>query len=193
MNTTTIIGESGTVLLEGVRAGGRSNTGVVIDEDVSRKSKVTENPVETGSNVNDHILFENNGFSITAMVVDGNMRDILKRMHENGELVKYRGIESFDDLVITDLKMKYTPNNQSGFALSMTFKKLLLVSAQKVKIKGSITSMAQSDASTKKSPTTKKATGKPSNKGTQTAQSAPVSVKSYNSAISSKVASKLGR
>lgn len=186
---TTITGDSGTVLLEGVRYGGRSNTGVVKTEDVTYKNKVTSNPVETGSSVNDHVFIENNGFSITATVIDGTLRDILMNMRDNRDLLKYRGIESFDDIVITSLKMTPSAQNETGFELAMSFQKIEFVTAQKVKINKS---MAKADEAVKKaSPAAKSQTKPTSNKGTQTAEKSSVSAQDYVSTIDKKMKAKL--
>ena len=190
-DVTTIIGDSGTVLLEGVRYGGRTNTGVVKTEDATFKNKVTSNPVETGSDINDHIFDETDTFSIAATVIDGTCRDLLLSMRNNHDLLQYRGVHSFDDLVITSLKMSPQPSNETGFELSMSFQKINFVTAQKVKIRAS---MAKADSVTPKSKKTNQGGGKSKkNKGTQNTQTASVAVKEYNSVVSDKVNKKLGK
>lgn len=186
---TTITGDSGVVLLEGVRFGGRSNTGVVKSEDVTYKNKVTSNPVETGSSVNDHVLLENNSFSITATVIDGSMRDTLLDMRNNRDLLQYRGIESFDDLVITSLKMTPSYKNETGFELSMSFQKIEFVTAQKVKINAS---MAKADEQTKKTTSAATGTKTTANKGTQTTQSTSITTQSYLDTVNQKIEAKTG-
>lgn len=188
-DVTTITGDSGTVLLEGVRYGSRSNTGVVTGEDVTYKNKVTSNPVETGSNVNDHVLIENNSFSITAIVIDGSMRDVLLAMRDNRDLLKYRGIVAFDDIVFTSLKMTPNSQNETGFSLSANFQKIEFVSAQKVAL---LSSMSKSDAETNKSDSAKRGASSSKNKGMQSTLPTNASTSSYLSMVEKKVNEKGG-
>lgn len=61
----TITGEKcGTVRLDAEK------TGVVVTESVQRSSKVTSNPVEKGSDINDHVINDPVVFSITAELPD---------------------------------------------------------------------------------------------------------------------------
>ncbi len=45
-------------------------TGVVVTESVQRSSKVTSNPVEKGSDINDHVINDPVVFSITGVFLD---------------------------------------------------------------------------------------------------------------------------
>ena len=61
----TITGEKcGTVRLDAEK------TGVVVTESVQRSSKVTSNPVEKGSDINDHVINDPVVFSITGVFLD---------------------------------------------------------------------------------------------------------------------------
>ena len=71
----TITGEKcGTVRLDAEK------TGVVVTESVQRSSKVTSNPVEKGSDINDHVINDPVVFSITGVFLDEDQSDILERM-----------------------------------------------------------------------------------------------------------------
>ena len=77
----TITGEKcGTVRLDAEK------TGVVVTESVQRSSKVTSNPVEKGSDINDHVINDPVVFSITGVFLDEDQSDILERMWKEKDL-----------------------------------------------------------------------------------------------------------
>ena len=79
----TITGEKcGTVRLDAEK------TGVVVTESVQRSSKVTSNPVEKGSDINDHVINYPVGFSITGVFLDEDQSDILERMWKEKDVVE---------------------------------------------------------------------------------------------------------
>lgn len=61
----TLSGSCGTVRLDA------RTTGVVINESVQRTSKVTSNPVEQGSDINDHVVNDPIKFTITGVTING--------------------------------------------------------------------------------------------------------------------------
>ena len=72
----TITGEKcGTVRLDAEK------TGVVVTESVQRSSKVTSNPVEKGSDINDHVINDPVVFSITGVFLDEDQSDILENFY----------------------------------------------------------------------------------------------------------------
>ena len=77
----TITGEKcGTVRLDAEK------TGVVVTESVQRSSKVTSNPVEKGSDINDHVINDPVVFSITGVFLDEDQSDILERMWKEKDM-----------------------------------------------------------------------------------------------------------
>lgn len=128
-----ITGASGTVILEGLLDGGK-NTGVVTDENYKRTMKITDNPIEEGSDINDHAQIQPPDLSIKAVVIDGKYKEILTAMYDNREFVSYNYIESEDNLLIKSLVMKHDAKNATGFSADITFKKIKMVSSQKVKV-----------------------------------------------------------
>lgn len=92
----TITGEKcGTVRLDAEK------TGVVVTESVQRSSKVTSNPVEKGSDINDHVINDPVVFSITGVFLDEDQSDILERMWKEKDVVEYNGIEVTEDGTIS--------------------------------------------------------------------------------------------
>lgn len=121
----TITGEKcGTVRLDAEK------TGVVVTESVQRSSKVTSNPVEKGSDINDHVINDPVVFSITGVFLDEDQSDILERMWKEKDVVEYTGRTRISDCVITSFKsdMQKTP---------MRAKSLIPISCWKMNLNGS--------------------------------------------------------
>lgn len=205
-----IRGDSGVVIIEGVANGG-SNTGVVTSEKVSFKNKATSNPIEDGSNVNDHVTLDPTSFSITGILVGGDeARLTLEAMRDNRDLLEYKGTRELDNLVILSLDEDSTAQNKNGVGITISFQQMNLVASQKTDVK---MTMPQQDASAKTSENTKaesnqgtkttksKSSGKSSSSGSSSASSTSGSTSassssrlaSYNAGYDSKIASKLGK
>ena len=78
----TITGEKcGTVRLDAEK------TGVVVTESVQRSSKVTSNPVEKGSDINDHVINDPVVFHISAEIASilSKLLDFIFRWKECGK------------------------------------------------------------------------------------------------------------
>lgn len=93
----TITGEKcGTVRLDAEK------TGVVVTESVQRSSKVTSNPVEKGSDINDHVINDPVVFSITGVFLDEDQSDILISIHalrEEGDSKNRDKISIFKQII----------------------------------------------------------------------------------------------
>ena len=108
----TITGEKcGTVRLDAEK------TGVVVTESVQRSSKVTSNPVEKGSDINDHVINDPVVFSITGVFLDEDQSDILERMWKEKDVVEYTGRTRISDCVITSFKSDISADNKNGSKL----------------------------------------------------------------------------
>ena len=80
----TITGEKcGTVRLDA------ATTGVIITESIQRSSKVTSNPVERGSDINDHAITDPIRLTITGVTIKGDgQASILRRMWKERDIVE---------------------------------------------------------------------------------------------------------
>ena len=113
----TLTGEKcGTVRLDA------ATTGVVILESTQRSSKVTSNPVESGSDINDHVVKDPLKFTITGVTINGDgQAAVLRRMWEEGDVLSYIGRNRIDNCVITSYKADSDAKhlNGSSFTLSL--------------------------------------------------------------------------
>ena len=83
----TLTGEKcGTVRLD------PSTTGLVVTESVQRSSKVTTNPIESGSDINDHVVNDPIKFTLTGIKINGDgQAAILRRMWKENDILEYVG------------------------------------------------------------------------------------------------------
>ena len=125
----TITGEKcGTVRLDAEK------TGVVVTESVQRSSKVTSNPVEKGSDINDHVINDPVVFSITGVFLDEDQSDILERMWKEKDVVEYTGRTRISDCVITSFKSDISADNKNGSKFTVSLKVINRVSAEYTEI-----------------------------------------------------------
>jgi hypothetical protein len=104
---------------------------VVTAETETYTGRVTSYPIETGSDVNDHLLIDSDKFSISGAVVGG-MGEVnaLKSMFLNRELVTYTGRSYIDNLAIVSLNIDYRPDNAYGAYFKASFQRVRIASAQ---------------------------------------------------------------
>lgn len=140
----TITGEKcGTVRLDAEK------TGVVVTESVQRSSKVTSNPVEKGSDINDHVINDPVVFSITGVFLDEDQSDILERMWKEKDVVEYTGRTRISDCVITSFKSDISADNKNGSRFTVSLKVINRVSAEYVESGEQMMSAQDANASKK--------------------------------------------
>jgi hypothetical protein len=101
----------------------------VADESYDYSNSITENSVEDGSIVSDHI--KNN---LTKLSINGVLRGItafpqeeyntLLNYLKNGEILNYVGVQSFSQCAIESLSPSFTKDIANGFAFSMSLKEI---------------------------------------------------------------------
>ena len=149
----TITGEKcGTVRLDAEK------TGVVVTESVQRSSKVTSNPVEKGSDINDHVINDPVVFSITGVFLDEDQSDILERMWKEKDVVEYTGRTRISDCVITSFKSDISADNKNGSKFTVSLKVINRVSAEYVASGEQMMSAQDANASKKVSKSQTKST-----------------------------------
>lgn len=105
-------------------------TGIVEKESESYSSSVTSNPVEAGSEMNDHINNASGTLNISGTVVGGdNAINRLKAMRDSRDILTYIGITCMRNLVFTNLKFDYSYKNKKGASFSATLKQIQITSA----------------------------------------------------------------
>ena len=100
-------------------------TGVVEKESESYSSSVTSNPIEAGSEINDHVNNAAGTLNISGTIVGGDGAvNALKAMRESRDLITYIGLTRMANLVFTSLKFDRTSKNKKGASFSATLKQV---------------------------------------------------------------------
>lgn len=116
-----LMGDSGTVVF-------RPYTGVVESEDASYSNKVTSNPIEGGSTIDDHAVAEPVKVSISGMVISHSAaaRATLIAMCRNRDLIAYKGENQYDNMLITSLSIGQSKTAGTGFTFKLTLQYMRL-------------------------------------------------------------------
>lgn len=167
-------------------------TGVVTSESVSRSSTITDNPIEGGSNIQDHVFTQPVSFQISGTAINGaDTIAALQRMWKTGDILVYTGRNRIENLVIQQLQSTHDAKHRSGFSFSATLKQVTLGSSVD---SGTASTMAGLDAAasvTQPKPTTKAAqktasqTTKTKADGLKTTVSTTISSGAYASYVNS--------
>lgn len=118
--------------------------GVVEKESESYSSSVTSNPVESGSDINDHVINDTGQFTISGTIVGGNSAiNALKAMRESRDIITYTGATRMMNLVFTSLKFDRSYKNRNGASFSATLKQVRLVSSEYVPMNSEVLMSSQ--------------------------------------------------
>lgn len=174
----TLTGEKcGTVRLDA------RTTGVVITESVQRSSKVTSNPVESGADINDHVVAEPVKFTITGATINGDgQAAILRKMWQERDLLTYVGRNRVSNCVITSYKSDTSAKNLNGSNFTIQLQVVNLTSSEYVETGEVMMSVQDADASTSVSSSQVKAT---SADGLKTSVSQTISTSAYANYVNS--------
>lgn len=105
--------------------------GVVNKETVSRSSNVTDNPIEGGSSISDHVYTQPRSFQIAGTVVNGAAAiAVLDAMWKKGDILTYTGRNRIGNLVIQNLQSTHDPSNRNGFNFTATLKQITIGSSE---------------------------------------------------------------
>ncbi len=108
-------------------------TGIIEKESESYSSSVTSNPVESGSEINDHVNNTAGTLNISGTIVGGDGAiNALKAMRESRDLITYIGITRMSNLIFTSLKFERTYKNEKGASFSATLKQLRVTASEYV-------------------------------------------------------------
>lgn len=108
----------------------RSDAGIITKESLTRSSTITDNPVEGGSNINDHVFRNAQQFTLTGVAVSQSAYGKLEQMWQQGDILTYMGTVHIDMLVIQNLSQNFDASNANGFGFTITLKKIQIVSSQ---------------------------------------------------------------
>jgi hypothetical protein len=120
--------------------------GIVESESESYSSSVTSNPIENGSDINDHVNNDAGTLSISGTIVGGDgAKDALKAMRDSRDIMTYTGMTRISNLVFTALKFDRSYKNKDGASFSASFKRVQTTSPEYVPV-GEAMSMANQDS-----------------------------------------------
>ncbi len=158
----------------------QDSSGVVTKESESFTSRVTSNPVESGADINDHVINDSERITITGVIIGGSAaRAALLNMRDKRDIVTYTGRTRLSDLVFTQLTFDYEAKNKDGSGFKAQLQKVVINSAQTVDV-GAAPMTAQDAGKTSTSQANQTA-----NAGTQTAVAQYISGTAYESYVNS--------
>lgn len=139
----TLTGEKcGTVRLD------PSTTGLVVTESVQRSSKVTTNPIESGSDINDHVVNDPIKFTLTGITINGDgQAAILRRMWKENDILEYVGRNRIASCVITSYKSDANAKNKGGSNFTLQLQVINRTSSEYVATGAQLMSAQDADAS----------------------------------------------
>lgn len=168
-----------------------TTTGVVNSEDVTRSSTITDNPVEGGSNIQDHVFHQPLSFQISGVAINGaDTISALQKMWKSGDIITYTGRNRIENLVIQQLRSTHDAAHKTGFSFTATLKQITLGSSEG---SGTSTMVEQDTAAAASLPaSTSKAVQKTSSQtaktradGLKTTVSTSISASAYTSYVDS--------
>ena len=107
--------------------------GLVEKESESYSSSVTSNPIENGSDINDHVNNDAGTFSISGTIIGGESAvNALKAMRDSRDILTYTGVSRITNLVFTSLKFDRSYKNKNGASFSASFKRVQTTSPEYV-------------------------------------------------------------
>ena len=108
-----------------------TTTGVVNSEDVTRSSTITDNPVEGGSNIQEHVFHQPLSFQISGVAINGaDTISALQKMWKSGDIITYTGRNRIENLVIQQLRSTHDAAHKTGFSFTATLKQITLGSSE---------------------------------------------------------------
>jgi len=121
-------------------------TSAIKDTSKGRSSQVTSNPVEDGTEIQDHHVNQPWQFSFNGVTVGGTEAfNRLEKMQEQHDLLTYAGKYRINNLVITNLQRTDNKDNAEGCAFTAAFQQVQIGSAEYVKA-GEVPMMSAQDA-----------------------------------------------
>lgn len=153
--------------------------GTVNKEMVNRSSAVTDNPVESGENISDHVFRQPRTIQLAGTVVDGAQAiAILDAMWKSGDVLTYTGRNRIKNLVIQQLQSTHDAKNRKGFTFTATLKQIAVGSAED---SGTASMMSAQDAAA----STSSQTAKKRADGLKTTASEVISASAYAAYVDS--------
>lgn len=157
--------------------------GVINKETVSRQSTITDNPIEGGGSINDHVFRSPLSFQLSGTVTDGAAAiATLQQMWMKGDVLTYTGRNQINNLVIQNLQSTHDATNRKGFTFTATLKQITIGSSEDSGTASMMSDQDSAAASQTSSSSSSKAssqTSKSSAAGLKTAVSETISSSAY--------------
>jgi len=172
-----LIGEKNGVVFFAINA-------IIGSEGDSRASQVTSNPIERGSDLNDHHVNQPWKVSLSGTTVGGMAAfQKLEKMQDTHDVLIYAGGFRRGDLLITDVKRDRKNDNVDGCGFTCSLIQATFATSEYVKA-GEVPMMSAQDAGKAKSVPASQ-TAKIKNDGKQTTARDVISDQSYTNYVSS--------
>lgn len=123
-------------------------TGIVTAESAQYSSKATSNPIENGSDINDHVVTDPEKYTVTGVTIGGNAAGILSRMWKERDILEYIGRIHVSSCVITSLKQDISAKNRDGVSFTLQLQVVNITSAGYVPTGELLMSMQDAGAET---------------------------------------------
>ena len=105
-------------------------TGIVSAESAQYSSKATSNPIENGSNINDHVVRDPEKYTLVGVTIGGSAStDTLKRMWKEGDILEYTGRIRISSCVIISMKQDISAKNKTGVSFPIPLQVVNITSA----------------------------------------------------------------
>lgn len=111
---------------------------VVTSESITDSATVTDNPVEDGVNVSDHIKQEPSQLAISGIITGeyaSEQFERIKNHKERGRLVGYIGRNRYRNMAIESVNKIYDKSNKEGFAFDVSLKEVRVSKAKKIVVR----------------------------------------------------------
>lgn len=132
---------------------------VVDDENATDSVSITDNPVESGQDVSDHMKQEPSTIDITGIIVGDDAADKIRQLRKyqtDRVLVTYVGRNIYSNMGLLTFKRNHGKDIANGFAFDMALKQVRIATASQVEIKvaNPVTKVASPQVKTKVKPPT---------------------------------------
>lgn len=99
---------------------------VITDVSVRESSSTTDNALEDGEQITDHVKSDPITISLKGVILDDTEQKVLKlrEYREKGEIINYDYMTSLKTMVITDFSRDYSSDVKDGYSFSMTLKQI---------------------------------------------------------------------
>ena len=154
------------------------DSGTITRESLRFTSQVTSNPIESGSDIHDHVINEPKRLTVNGSIVGGDAdKDALERMRDRRDIVTYIGRVRATNLVFTSLQFNTDPSNKDGFIFSAQLQRIDMASPETMDV-GTVPLMTRQDTG-RSAPAVARQSALTGNTGTQTTVTQIVSNSAY--------------